>query len=266
MTPAHASQTDYAQFAQAIARLTAIRLDDYKQAQMERRIRDFARRRQVADLGAFATLLRQDAQLLREFEQHITINVSEFYRNPEAFAYLERRVLCDVLATRRGLRLWSAGCSYGAEPYTLGMLAHAAAPGAAHSIVATDIDRAILARAKEGKGYTPEDIRGLPARLRDAYLLREGTTYAVCEPIKRLVRFSRFDLLSDTMTQSFDLVVCRNVIIYFKDEAKNRILQQLAATLHPGGWLFIGGTETIGRPADMGLAYVAPCFYVKSGS
>jgi chemotaxis protein methyltransferase CheR len=266
MTTAHPAQTEYAQFARAITQLTAIRLDEYKQAQMERRIRDFARRRQVTDLGAFAALLRQDARLLREFEQHITINVSEFYRNPEAFAYLERQVLPEILAARRGLRIWSAGCSYGAEPYTLAMLALDAAPRAGHSIVATDIDRAILARATEGKGYTPEDIRGLPARLRDAYLQREGTTYAVREPAKRLVRFSRFDLLSDTMTQPFDLVVCRNVIIYFTDEAKNRILQQMVTTLQPGGWLFIGGTETIGKPAAMGLTYAAPCFYVKSGS
>src|SRR5581483_5283192 len=89
---------DYAQFTQAIAKLTALRLDDYKQGQMERRIRDFARRRQVADLGAFAAMLQRDAQLLREFEQHITINVSEFYRNPDAFAHLERRVLPDLVA------------------------------------------------------------------------------------------------------------------------------------------------------------------------
>ena len=254
---------EYAQFAQSIARLLPIRLDDYKQGQMERRIREFARRRQAPTLDAFAAMLRQDSQLLREFEQHITINVSEFYRNPEAFAYLERHVLPEILATHRGLRVWSAGCSYGAEPYTLAMLLQSLAPGGAHAIQATDIDREILAKAKAGKGYADADVRGLPARLRDTYLQRDGTTYAVRESLLRMVRFQRHDLLRDTMTQTFDLVVCRNVVIYFTDEAKNRLLRQFAASLRHGGWLFIGGTETIAKPAEYGFSYVAPCFYMK---
>src|SRR5690242_15584486 len=116
--------SEYSQFTQAISVLLPIQLGDYKQQQMERRIRDMARKHQAPTLLEFAKMLRGDARLLREFEQHITINVSEFYRNPDAYAYLTEKVLPHLLAAQRGVRIWSAGCSYGAEPYTLAMLTH----------------------------------------------------------------------------------------------------------------------------------------------
>ena len=257
---------EYLQFTQAVDALLPIRLSDYKQRQMERRIRDLARKHQAADLHIFAGILRADVKLLREFEQHITINVSEMYRNPDAYSYLTKTLLPQMLTVGRGLRIWSAGCSYGAEPYTLAMLAHQAAPHLKHTIHATDIDREILARAKSGKGFSQEDVRSLPAELRNEYLVRDGDTYAVSEKLLRYIRFERHDLLRDQMNQTFDMVVCRNVVIYFTDEAKERLYHLFTASLRPGGYLFIGGTETINRAALFGLRYVAPCFYQKAAS
>lgn len=266
MALATSPRTEYSQFVELVATLMPIRLDEYKQGQMERRIREMARRHQATSLQDFGEMLKRDRQLLGAFEQHITINVSEFYRNPEAFTYLQQRVLPDLLRQGQALRIWSAGCSYGAEPYTLAMLLHRLDPAGRHRIVATDIDRQMLARARAGTGYSADDVRALPAALRDTYLQRENGAYSVSPVLRQLVHFSRHDLLRDTMTQSFDLIVCRNVVIYFTEEAKSRLFQHFSAALRPGGWLFIGGTETINRPSAINLTYCAPCFYQRYGA
>lgn len=263
MVPAGGSE--YWQFAEAIGRLVPIRLENYKQQQMERRIRDLARKHQASSLQAFLGMLKADGKLLREFERHITINVSEFYRNPEAFEYLAEKVLPALGAGRRALRVWSAGCSNGGEPYTLAMLLHRASPHLRHSILATDIDRDMLAKAQAGKGYQQEDVRSLPAALRAAYLVQDGATAGVKESIARMVRFERLDLLNEQVNRTFDLIACRNVVIYFTDAAKSTLYQRFVDALQPGGFLFIGATETIGRADGFGLSYVAPCFYRKTG-
>ena len=257
-------EAEYTQFMQLVSSLLPINLQCYKPKQMERRIRDLARKHQASDLITFATMLRGDRDILREFEQHITINVSEFYRNPEAFDYLAQRVLEPFKTRLQAVRVWSAGCSNGSEPYTMAMLLLDTLPGRHHTIYATDIDRAMLEKAQRGTGYTSEDVRGLPARLRDKYMSRDGTSLKVSDDILRIVRFDRHDLLRDKVQQSFDIVACRNVVIYFTDEAKAELYYKFADALEPGGMLFIGATETISRPSDYGLQYVAPCFYVKA--
>lgn len=255
--------SEYAQFKKAVSTLVPMRLDYYKQQQMERRIRDLARKHQAPSLLEFGQMLRADTGLLREFEQHLTINVSEFYRNPEAFDYLQTRVLPQLLTERQGVRLWSAGCSYGAEPFTFAMMLRALAPEQRHTIYATDIDRAVLAKARAGSGFTQEDVQNVPRALRDRYISRDGPPYSVAAEILHMVRFERHDLLQDTVTQTFDLVACRNVVIYFTDEAKTRLYETFVQALRPGGYLFIGATEVIGGAASLGLRYVAPCFYRK---
>lgn len=255
---------EYAQFKQAVAALLPVRLDYYKQQQMERRIRDLARKHSAPSLQSFVTMLRADPALLRELERHITINVSEFFRNPEAFEYLDRQVLPRLLAARRGLRLWSAGCSYGAEAFTLAMLLREAAPALLHAIYATDIDRSMLERARMGRGYTRDDVHNVPPRLRRRYIVGDAPPYAVSADILRLVRFDRHDMLEAPVARTFDLIACRNVVIYFTDEAKKALYQKLVAALHPGGYLFIGATEIIGEATRLGLRYVAPCFYEKA--
>lgn len=258
------AESEYAQFKRTVGPLLPIELDYYKQQQMERRIRDLARKHQAADLRAYAEMLRKDAALLRELEQHITINVSEFFRNPTAYEYLSARVFPKLLEGGKGVRIWSAGCSYGAEPYTLAMLLHETAPTLRHSICATDVDRQMLDKARSGKGFTREDVQNLPSGLRQRYVSQDGATYAVAPTLLPLIRFERRDLLRDRVTGPFDLIVCRNVVIYFTDEAKLKLYQSFVDALRPGGYLFIGATEVIGNATQLGLSYVAPCFYVKA--
>ncbi len=263
MSAVMAAENEYAQFKRTVGPLLPVCLDYYKQQQMERRIRDLARKHQAADLRVFGEMLHKDAALLRELEQHITINVSEFFRNPTAFEYLSSGVFPRLLAGGKGVRVWSAGCSYGAEPYTLAMLLHTAAPGLRHSIYATDIDRQMLDKARVGKGFTREDVQNLPTRLRERYVRQDGASYAVAPELLPLIRFDRRDLLRDRITGPFDLIACRNVVIYFTDEAKTKLYQSFVDALRPGGYLFIGATEVIGSAAQLGLRYIAPCFYIK---
>jgi len=257
-------EPEYCAFMEEVASLLPIRLDCYKPKQMERRIRDLARKHHAPDLASFAAMLRGNRLLLREFEQHITINVSEFYRNPDAFGYLAEHVFPRLATHTRGMRVWSAGCSNGAEPYTIAMMLQEAYPQRRHAIFATDIDRAVLDKARLGSGYISDDVRGLPTPYREAYLIHEGQTYRVHESIARMVRFERFDLLRERVQQTFDLIACRNVVIYFTDEAKTVLYEAFVDALDDGGYLFIGATETINRPRDLGLKYVAPCFYMKT--
>lgn len=257
------AESEYTQFKRAIAPWLPVRLDEYKQQQMERRIRDLARKHQAPNLHAYVRMVRADAVLLRDLEQHVTINVSKFFRNPEAFEYLRSHILPSLLAAGRGLRVWSAGCSYGAEPYSLAMLLHDAAPLLKHTVHATDIDRAMLERARLGRGTSPDDIQHVPLSLRARYTRVQGTSYSVADEIVRMVRFERHDLLQDRMAHVFDLVACRNVVIYFTDEAKQGLFRSFVAALRPGGYLFIGATEIITGSAQLGLRYVAPCFYQK---
>ncbi len=258
------TETDYTVFKRAVAPLVPLRLDLYKEGQMERRIRDLARKHGAGTLRDFVPMLRANRELLRQFEQHLTINVSECYRNPESFDHLVKVVLPELRGATRQLRVWSAGCSYGAEPYTLAMLLHDADPSASQTIHATDIDREILARARTGAGFSREDITHLPRRLRERYVSVDGPPYTIARQITPMIRFERHDLLQDPAPGTFDLIVCRNVVIYFTDEAKQDLYRKLSGALRPSGYLFIGATEVISGAAGFGLRYAAPCFYQRA--
>ncbi|MGH2345364.1 MAG: CheR family methyltransferase, partial [Chloroflexota bacterium] len=121
----------------------------------------------------------------------------------------------------------------------------------------------MLDRARLGTGYTAAEVRDLPRDLADRYLQPAGSCYAVTEAIRRMVIFDDHDLLREPVTLNFDLVVCRNVVIYFTDEAKVGLYRKFMEVLRPGGFLFLGATETIGRDQDPGFHYVHLCFYRK---
>ncbi len=252
---------EYEFLVQAVRRGMGVDLAQYKRPQMERRLRAFADRHGVPGLAVLARRLREDPDLQRAFEGYFTINVSEFYRDPLRWEELRGAVLPELLRHRRALRAWSAGCSIGAEAYTLAMLLAERAPLARHFLLGTDIDARALVWAASGRGYRDPDVRALPADLRDRYLRHEADGWAVTAEVRRSVTFVRHDLLRDPCEQDFDLVVCRNVVIYFTESAKNALYRRLVASLRPGGILFVGGTEVVSRPHELGLEPVRVSFY-----
>lgn len=262
MSTTGTTPADYRRFCAGIRRLCGIDLGSYRSGQMERRLRSHAERAGHADLDAYLAHIRRDRRAREDFLDRMTINVSELFRNPERFAELERDHIPALVAeSPRGLRVWSAACSYGAEPYSLAILLHEAAPAARHDIRGTDIDRRILDRARRGE-FAAADMRHVSPERRRRWFTDapDGGAVAV-DALRRSVRFAQLDLLADRYPAGQDLILCRNVVIYFTEEAKDRVYANLRDALRPGGLLMIGSTETIPNPDRIGLHKVSTFLY-----
>ncbi len=257
---------DFEAFRRRAYQIAGVDLTSYKAPQMERRLGSLLAKVHVSSFTEYAQLLERDPQRRQEFRDFVTINVSEFFRDKERFDELERRVLPGLAASGQAVRVWSAGCSIGAEPYSLAIILRELAPGRQHSIVATDIDETILQRARGGGSYSAADIRGTSAERRARWFTEgDDGLFSVQPGIREMVTFQKQDLLRDPFPRGpFDLVVCRNVVIYFTEEAKEKIYRGFVGTLRLGGVLFVGGTEAIMHPQELGLEVVAPGFYRKA--
>lgn len=258
------SDSDYAELQRKIKTLYKIDLSLYKPQQMRRRIENFMDRHDIAAIPTFMRLLGEDKVLRDALEDHLTINVTEFYRDPRQFSTLRTMILPEIAKTNKNLKVWSAGCSTGAEAYTIGMLIDA--QGLSANILATDIDRNILEIADRADSYRDDDIRALPIELRQRYLTQNDRTHSVDSEIRKFVRFSYLNLLSDLYESGFDLIVCRNVLIYFTDEGKDDVFSRFSAALKPGGLLFLGATEMMMNPGKVDLTLVAPSFYKRAAA
>ena len=258
-------QDEYVLFCHKVKQLTGIDLSSYKEKQMRRRLKSQMNRRGFQSFLAYYDFLTQDQQALAEFIDRITINVSEFFRNPERWLVLEQRVIPTLLDQRPGhmLKFWSAACSTGEEPYSLAMLMRGVYPQVRYSLLATDLDAKVLERAKQGQ-YLGSQAVQIPERFRTRFTVEEGSNLQVASEIRSAVDFRLHDLLSDRYPQDLDLIVCRNVMIYFTDEIKDRLYRQFAASLAPGGILFVGSTEQIFRARDYGFRVFDSFFYQRA--
>jgi chemotaxis protein methyltransferase CheR len=252
-------------FRHTLERETGVPLGAYKEPQLKRRLMTLMHRRNLADWPAFAKAIGRDRGLFQEVRDTLTINVSEFFRQPDRFLELQTVHLPRMLAVRRTpLRIWSAGCSIGCEPYTLSIILNELDPGGRHQVIATDVDLPILERARRGDGYISTDVRAVPSHLLSRYFIFDGTTYRVTEEVRRRVSFRRQDLLSDAFPAELDLILCRNVVIYFNETAKKRIFSGFAKALRPGGLLFVGGSEMIIGSQSLGLHAAGTSIYERA--
>jgi chemotaxis protein methyltransferase CheR len=253
----------YARLAGGLRVLLGIDLDQYRPAQMWRRVNSFADSHRFRDVDALLAACRTEPALLADLRDMLTINVSEFFRDPEAWRQLEGRV-GKALAQGASFRAWSAGCSTGFEPYSLAILAAERAPDSSVSVLATDLDRTALEVARAGR-YGPSQVTGLSAERRGLFLVPDGDGWLFRPEIRAGIRFRRHDLLTEPAgVRSFDLVICRNVVIYFTEEAKAAVHRRLAEALRPGGLLFVGAAEAILQPGRFGLVADGPGFYVRA--
>jgi chemotaxis protein methyltransferase CheR len=264
ITRAQTTRTDeFAEFCEGVRRLCQVDLSQYKRGQMERRVRSFAERKGITDLGQYLILLRRSSDEVDEFLDRVTINVSQLWRNPEQWTLLAAKVLPELAEGRR-VRCWSAGSSYGAEAYTLAAVASEAAPKANVSILGTDIDRRMVARAREGF-FTVDDARTAPRRQLDRWFEEAPGGYQAKKELKDIVRFDVGDLLRIQPKRSaYDLVLCRNTVIYFNEDVRDALHARLAESLRPGGYLMVGSTERVSNAADMGLQPSHPFTYRKT--
>lgn len=241
-----------------------IRLTDYKVDQMLRRVSQMAKQGGCNSFVEYFVAMQKDPQLLKGFLDQMTINVTELMRNKELFADLQKTLLPELVESRKGARLdvWSAGCSYGAEAYTVAMLINELTPVPQYHIKGTDLDLSVLARANSAT-FNGMDMAGVdPERRKKFFMSIDDNTFMPMPNLRRSVVFEKHDLLADTYpTNAFDLILCRNVVIYFTDEAKARIYQGFYQALRPGGILFVGGTERLGDLGPPGLKLLRPFFY-----
>jgi chemotaxis protein methyltransferase CheR len=246
-----------------VVKLTGIDLDSYKSQQMRRRLAFFVEKINGLDTAAYCQKIEADKDCVVKLRDYLTINVTEFFRDCWAFGELEKNILPALIRKKKTLRIWSAGCSNGGEPYSLAILLKAIAGSAQHEIVATDVDELCLAKAGAGGPYNADSVKGVPASHMQQYFTSSSDGLRVKPEIRNMVRFQRHNILSEPFEQGFDLVCCRNVTIYFTDEAKNKLNQQIHNSLNYGGVLFIGATEFIHNAAAIGFNKLSNCFYQK---
>jgi chemotaxis protein methyltransferase CheR len=251
---------DWDTFCAGVRRLAGIDLSLYKRGQMERRVRSFAGQRGIFALDHYVHVLRNDPAELDALLDRVTINVSQLWRNPEQWTLIGRTLLPELAAGGR-LTAWSAGCSYGAEAYTLAALCRECLPGARVQIVGTDVDPRMVDRARKGT-FSDEDARSAPADALERHFERIPRGWLARPELLRLTRFEVGDLLRlPPRDGAYDLILCRNTVIYFTEPVRDELHSRLARSLRAGGYLVVGATERVSDPRSHGLEPVHPFTY-----
>lgn len=255
------SEKQFQDFYRRFHAITGIDFNGYKQDQLRRRMVMLIAQRKLNSFDELTELVLQNLEAREWFLDRLAINVTEVFRNPEHWAHLEHFLRNDLLKTGKPLKVWSAGCSTGAEAYSLASILDVHSPGKPHRIVCTDIDAAAMQQAQEGVLFGTE-FRGVPKEYQK-YFSKTPRGAVVSDELKKYMTFQRHNLLADNFGTGYDLIVCRNVLIYFVEEAKNHIFRRFQGALRPGGYLFIGGSERIFNPKEIGFECPKPYFYHK---
>lgn len=257
---------EYEWFKDEFYKLANLDLNKYKQDQMKRRINTYVQRRFKLTYKEFIELISKDTAEFNAFKEYLTINVSEFFRNIDQWEVLKNEILPLLVSERMNrngkLRIWSSACSSGEEPYSLSMLLTKYLKGVEFEIIATDIDDAIIEKAKKAN-YKIDNIGKIPSEYRHWFIKKEYDIYEIDDEIKKNVTFEHLDLLKDQYPKDLDLLVCRNVLIYFMEEAKDDIYLKFSESLVQNGILFVGSSEQIVNSINFNLKAIKTYFYKK---
>ena len=253
---------DFNEFHKWVYKELGINLSAYKPEQLNRRINSLMTRVGIKSLDEYSKVIKTNSEQRQKFLDFITINVTEFFRNPELYVDLEKQIKQELLPKNSNLKIWSAACSIGCEPYTIGIILDKIAPNGRHNIIATDIDDTILSRAKIGE-YTQNEMKGVNNSDLSKYFSVKDDKYYIDSKIKSMVTFKKHDLILDNYDSGFDLIVCRNVVIYFNNDIKQEIYKKFSNSLKKGGLLFVGATESIYNYRDYGFEKASTFIYKK---
>ncbi|MFY9175207.1 MAG: protein-glutamate O-methyltransferase CheR [Peptococcia bacterium] len=252
----------YEKFLVDLKRKFDLDLTGYKRPQMERRINTLMRTLNIVGYDNFVQELASDKELLDRFIAHLTINVSEFFRNSSQWDILTKKIIPQLLTKTQNLKIWSAGCSTGEEPYTMAMVLAENFPQGQHSILATDFDARVLKTAQNGE-YPEKSTIGIPARLLEKYFTKHDDKLRANDVLRKYITFRQHNLLRDPFPDNYDLIICRNVVIYFTEESKAQLYRRFYNTLRPGGILFTGSTEQIIQAREIGYQSPELFFYMR---
>ncbi|HEX4312207.1 MAG TPA: CheR family methyltransferase [Acidobacteriaceae bacterium] len=267
------SGRDFSRLCAFIYSEAGIRLSTEKKTMLEGRLRRRLRELEIASYKQYCDYLFADEgrkQELTSFIDVVTTNKTDFFREPKHFDYLTETALPDIAARSAGqsVLVWSAGCSSGEEPYTLAMVLSDYAethPGFRFRILATDISTRVLEKAQLGI-YTADSVEPVPPPLRRKYLMRsrerDADRVRIVPELRRLIEFRRLNFMEADygVAEKVDAIFCRNVIIYFDRPTQQMILGRLAHYLNPGGFLFVGHSETL-HDMNLPLEPLGPALY-----
>lgn len=264
------TDTEFRMFSEYLYQYAGINLTPQKKNLLETRLAQMIERQGHKSFKAYFEYMKCDhsGKTLSEFINKISTNHTYFFREEEHFNFMKQKALPELktkLAGEKDLRIWSAGCSNGSEPYTLAMLIDEFFEDEKKfwdtNILATDISEKVLNLAIEGV-YKTADIEKIPPLWRMKYFKRiQADTFQVVEDIRRNVIYRRLNLLSDyPFKKPFHIIFCRNVMIYFDEATKNKVVEKFYEKLVPGGYLMIGHSETIDRNVSK-FEYIMPSVY-----
>jgi chemotaxis protein methyltransferase CheR len=263
---------NYVFLQQHVHRESGIVLDSGKRYLMEARLAPIARKAGVESVNDLCSLIRgtQAAELRREVVDAMTTNETLFFRDLAPFEALKKQIL-PILRERnkdsRAISIWSAAASTGQEAYSIAMLLLEAGLGDWNlRILGTDLSATVLRRARQGRFLQVEVNRGLPAAHLVKYFERQGLEWQITERVRNMVTFEQFDLRRSMAGKGpFDVIFCRNVLIYFDMDTKRRILSEMSRTLRRGGHLALGAAETMLNLSSEyeRVAFGPAAYYVK---
>ncbi len=268
------TRSDYARIAELVLAATGIVLSESKHALVTSRLLHQLRANNLHSFSDYIDLVLRDVSgtAQQALISAITTNVTRFFREDHHFATLQSQVLPALVQRARAggrVRLWSAGCSSGEEAYSLAGVVLAACPEAATldlRILATDIDHAVLRQAMAG-AYPSQDTAAVPAAIR-RILFEAEDQVGLCHvkpTVRRLISFKALNLMGDwPISGNFDVILCRNVVIYFDRSGQDGLWQRFVATLVPSGLLMIGHSERISGPASQNLQLCGVTTYRKA--
>jgi chemotaxis protein methyltransferase CheR len=265
---------DFEALRKLVKQITGINLSDQKRELVYGRL---ARRLRALQLQSFAeyraVLARDGGQEIAQFCNAITTNLTAFFREPHHFDYLREQVLAPMAnsGAARRLRIWSAGCSTGEEPYSLAMTILEALPDIRRwdvRILATDLDSDVLERGRRGV-YTEERLKNLTLQRRSRFFLerreREGLSYEATPELKSLITFKQLNLMQLLpMRGPLDAIFCRNVVIYFDKDTQRELFARVAQLQQPGNLLFLGHSESLFKVSEQ-YALIGKTVYRRAG-
>lgn len=271
------SMADFEKLSRFIKSELGINLKTEKKCMLETRIRKRCNKLGMTSLKEYCKYVLSKEGLQHEIDSFIdlvTTNKTDFFREPNHFDYLTSTVLpfLQKKIPRRKLMVWSSACSIGAEPYTLAMVLEnyrevRPLDHLEYEIIATDISMEVLEKAKQGI-YPHEDIEPVPSGMRKRYLLkskdRQSNLVRIIPHLRNKIDFRRLNLTKPFRFQPpFDVIFCRNVMIYFDKQTQFDLVTQMVSNLRPGGYLFMGHSELLDTSTFKGLASCAPSVYQK---
>ncbi len=254
----------YARVIRQLSDLINIDLKRYEPRPMRQRLEGYFSLVDERTAEDHLDSIRSDAASREALRSFITVGASAFFRDPKQFEVLATQVLPSLVRGNKRFTAWSAGCSSGAEPYSVAMMLEDAHPDLDYRVLGTDVDRTMLARARARGSYSPAELTNVSRDRLTRHFSRENGNYRVRPELRRRVTFRLHDLLRDEFEGSFDLILCRNVTIYLSEEARNELVPELADTLSLGGVLFVGATEPVANAAAAGLEQIRGPFYRRT--